>query len=61
MGSKGAALSNAGSYAVSLAMLSLYVRRSGACRRTWNGFSMEAFKDLRPFVALAVPSGFMIW
>ncbi|RLN05167.1 protein DETOXIFICATION 16-like [Panicum miliaceum] len=61
MGSKGAALSNAVSYAVNLAMLALYVRRSGACRRTRNGFSMEAFKDLRPFAALAVPSGFMIW
>jgi MATE family multidrug resistance protein len=39
----------------------VYVRLSSACRRTWNGFSVEAFKELRPFAALAVPSGFMIW
>ncbi|CAO2168238.1 unnamed protein product [Urochloa humidicola] len=60
MGSKGAALANAVSSAVNLAMLALYVRMSSACRRTWNGFSMEAFKELRSFAALAVPSGFMI-
>lgn len=62
MGSKGAALSNAVSYALNLFMLALYVRLSSACkRRTWNGFSMEGFKELRPFAALAVPSALMIW
>ncbi|XP_025821778.1 protein DETOXIFICATION 16-like [Panicum hallii] len=60
MGSKGAALSNAISYSVNLVILAVYVRLSSACRRTWNGFSVEAFKELRPFAALAVPSGFMI-
>jgi Na+-driven multidrug efflux pump len=55
MGSKGAALSNAVSYALNLFMLALYVRLSSACkRRTWNGFSVEGFKELRPFAALAV-------
>ncbi|KAK3142618.1 hypothetical protein QOZ80_4BG0349010 [Eleusine coracana subsp. coracana] len=60
MGIKGAALSNAISYAVNLLILALYVRLSSACERTWNGFSMEGFKELRPFAALAVPSALMI-
>ncbi|XP_048543249.1 protein DETOXIFICATION 16-like [Triticum urartu] len=60
MGAKGAALSNAISYAVNLVMLSLYVRLSSSCRDTWNGFSMEGFKDLRKFADLAVPSAMMI-
>ncbi|GJN02950.1 hypothetical protein PR202_ga20346 [Eleusine coracana subsp. coracana] len=60
MGIKGAALSNAISYAVNLIMLALYVRLSSACERTWNGFSMEGLKELRPFAALAVPSALMI-
>ncbi|KAL6839348.1 hypothetical protein ACP4OV_030845 [Aristida adscensionis] len=60
MGSKGAALSNAISYAVNLAILALYVRLSSACKSTWNGFSMEAFKELRRFTELAVPSAMML-
>ncbi|KAG2582326.1 protein DETOXIFICATION 16-like [Panicum virgatum] len=60
MGSKGAAISNAISYAINLVILAAYIRLSSACERTWNGFSVEAFKELRPFAALAVPSGFMI-
>jgi MATE family multidrug resistance protein len=61
LGSKGAAVSNAISYAVNLVILALYVRLSSACKRTWNGFSMEGFKELRQFANLAVPSAFMIW
>ncbi|XP_066353257.1 protein DETOXIFICATION 16-like isoform X1 [Miscanthus floridulus] len=60
MGSKGAALSNAVSYGLNLVILALYVRLSGACERTWNGFSVEGFKELRQFANLAVPSAFMI-
>ncbi|RLM92705.1 protein DETOXIFICATION 16-like [Panicum miliaceum] len=59
MGSKGAALINAISDAVNLAMLALYVRLSSACKDTWNGFSMEGFKDLG-FADLAVPSAMML-
>lgn len=61
MGSKGAAISNAISYAVNLLMLALYVRLSTACKRSWNGFSMEGLKELRQFAALAAPSALMIW
>ncbi|OEL23783.1 Protein DETOXIFICATION 16 [Dichanthelium oligosanthes] len=60
MGSKGAALSIAISYCVNLAMLALYVRLSGACKRTWAGFSTEAFKDLCRFTELAIPSAMMV-
>jgi MATE family multidrug resistance protein len=61
MGSKGAALSIAVSYAVNVAILATYVRTSSACRDTWKGFSMEGVKELRRFAALAVPSAMMLW
>jgi MATE family multidrug resistance protein len=61
MGSKGAALSNTVSSCINLALLSLYTRLSGACKRTWTGFSMEAFKELRQFAGLAFPSAMMLW
>ncbi|XP_048543745.1 protein DETOXIFICATION 16-like [Triticum urartu] len=60
MGSKGAALATAVSYSTNLAILSLYTRLSGACKRTWTGFSMQAFKELRQFADLAVPSAMMV-
>ncbi|KAJ1267729.1 hypothetical protein BS78_07G079900 [Paspalum vaginatum] len=60
MGSKGAAISNAVSYALNLLILALYVRLSSACKRTWTGFSMDGLKELRGFAALAVPSALMI-
>jgi MATE family multidrug resistance protein len=61
MGSKGAALSGAISYCVNLLMLVLYVRLSSACKRTWTGFSMEAFRELHRFTKLAIPSAMMVW
>ncbi|CAD6334102.1 unnamed protein product [Miscanthus lutarioriparius] len=60
MGSKGAALSSAISYSFNLAMLALYVRFSSACKRTWTGFSTEAFRDLLRFTKLAIPSAMMV-
>ncbi|KAF0922480.1 hypothetical protein E2562_037264 [Oryza meyeriana var. granulata] len=60
MGSKGAALANAISYGVNLAILALYVRVSSTFKGTWSGFSGEAFKELRQFAALAMPSAMMI-
>ncbi|KAI5005621.1 hypothetical protein ZWY2020_032864 [Hordeum vulgare] len=40
----------------------MYTRLSGACGRTWTGFSMEAFAflELRQFTELAVPSTMMV-
>jgi hypothetical protein len=61
MGSRGAALSNAVSYALNLVLLPLYVRLSGACRATWNGFSRDGLTELGRFTQLAVPSAMMIW
>lgn len=60
LGSKGAALSNAVSYSINLVILALYVRLSTTCKNTWSGFSREAFKELRQFTALAMPSAMMI-
>ncbi|TVU30915.1 hypothetical protein EJB05_22568, partial [Eragrostis curvula] len=60
MGSKGAALSTAVTGAINLAMQASYIRMSSACKATWNGFSREAFKELRHFAELAVPSAMMI-
>ncbi|KAE8818872.1 Protein TRANSPARENT TESTA 12 [Hordeum vulgare] len=62
LGSKGAALASAVSYSTNLAILCLYTRLSGACRMTWTWFSMEAFafKELRQFAELAVPSAMMV-
>nr|CAB3494896.1 unnamed protein product [Digitaria exilis] len=60
MGSTGAALGSAISYGINLAMLALYVRLSGTCTRSWTGFSTEAFKELRRFTELAIPSAMMV-
>ncbi|XP_066372989.1 protein DETOXIFICATION 16-like isoform X2 [Miscanthus floridulus] len=60
MGSKGAALSNAISYWVNVAVLAVYVRVSRACKETWTGFSTEAFRDALSFFRLAIPSALMV-
>ncbi|KAK1610426.1 hypothetical protein QYE76_034099 [Lolium multiflorum] len=60
LGSKGAALSNAISYWISVAILAVYVRVSSTCNKTWTGFSVEAFHDLLSFFRLAVPSALML-
>ncbi|KAI4967326.1 hypothetical protein ZWY2020_028404 [Hordeum vulgare] len=62
MWSKEAALASAVSYSTNLAILCLYTRLSGACKRTWSGFSMEApaFKELCQFMELAIPSTMMV-
>ncbi|CAN6170038.1 unnamed protein product [Urochloa humidicola] len=60
LGNKGAALSNAISYWVYVAVLAVYVRVSSACKETWTGFSMEAFHDSLSFFRLAIPSALMV-
>ncbi|KAL6604798.1 hypothetical protein ACP70R_042742 [Stipagrostis hirtigluma subsp. patula] len=60
MGSKGAALGNAVSYWINVAILAVYVRASASCKKTWTGFSMEAFRDALGFLRLAVPSALMV-
>lgn len=41
-------------------LLAIYVKFSPAWKKTWTGFSREAFHDLWNFLKLAVPSAFMI-
>ncbi|KAF8779271.1 hypothetical protein HU200_002952 [Digitaria exilis] len=60
MGSKGAALSNAISYWLNVAVLAVYVRVSSACKETWTGFSTDAFHDALSFFRLAIPSALMV-
>nr|CAB3470481.1 unnamed protein product [Digitaria exilis] len=60
MGSKGAALSNAISYWVNVAILAVYVRVSSSCKETWTGFSMDAFHDALSFFRLGIPSALMV-
>ncbi|RCV31400.1 hypothetical protein SETIT_6G173800v2 [Setaria italica] len=60
LGSAGAALAIAVSYAANLCFLALYVRLSPCCRSTWTGFSREAFRGIPAFFRLAVPSA-MMW
>ncbi|GJM99851.1 hypothetical protein PR202_ga16989 [Eleusine coracana subsp. coracana] len=60
LGSKGAALSNAVSNWINVAVLAVYVRVSDACKETWTGFSEEAFRDAIGFIRLAVPSALMV-
>ncbi|KAF0903383.1 hypothetical protein E2562_027251 [Oryza meyeriana var. granulata] len=60
MGSRGAALGNAISYWINVAILAVYVRVSSSCKKTWTGFSMEAFRDPLSFFLLAVPSALVV-
>ncbi|KAF0903379.1 hypothetical protein E2562_027247 [Oryza meyeriana var. granulata] len=60
MGSKGAALSNGVSYWINVAILAVYVRVSSSCKKTWTGFSTEAFPDALSFFRLAIPSALMV-
>ncbi|CAA6671403.1 unnamed protein product [Spirodela intermedia] len=60
LGGKGAALAVVISHWLNLSLLALYVNLSGACKRTWTGFSKEALHDTVNFVRLAAPSAAMI-
>ncbi|KAJ7559241.1 hypothetical protein O6H91_04G075700 [Diphasiastrum complanatum] len=60
MGNKGAALATSISYWLNVALLILYVKFSVNCKKTWSGFSKEAFSDLKSFFKLAIPSAVMI-
>lgn len=61
LGSKGAALANAISYWINALSLIIYVRISPTCKKTWNGFSKEAFHGILEFLKLSIPSAVMIW
>ncbi|XP_004307901.1 PREDICTED: MATE efflux family protein 6-like [Fragaria vesca subsp. vesca] len=60
LGYKGAALANAITYWINALLLFLYVRISPSCKRTWTGFSKEAFHGLPTFLRLSIPSALML-
>ncbi|RDX57845.1 Protein DETOXIFICATION 16 [Mucuna pruriens] len=61
LGSKGAAIANSISYWLNVILLSLYVKFSPSCARSWTGFSKEALHSIPTFVRLAIPSAVMVW
>lgn len=60
LGNKGAALANAFSYWTNALLLVLYVRTSPSCKKTWTGYSMEAFYGILKFLKLSIPSAIML-
>ncbi|KAK1420896.1 hypothetical protein QVD17_22857 [Tagetes erecta] len=60
LGSRGAALANAISLWINVLLLAVYVRVSPSCKKTWTGFSKEAFHNIPTFLKLAVPSAVMV-
>ncbi|XP_008452139.2 protein DETOXIFICATION 16-like [Cucumis melo] len=59
LGNRGAALANAVSYWINAAAMVVYVRVSPSCRKTWTGFSGEAFCGIVNFLKLSIPSALM--
>ncbi|TYJ02644.1 hypothetical protein E1A91_A13G244300v1 [Gossypium mustelinum] len=60
LGNKGAALANSFSYWTNALLLVLYVRTSPSCKKTWTGYSMEAFYGILKFLKLSIPSAIML-
>ncbi|XP_057420421.1 protein DETOXIFICATION 16-like isoform X2 [Lotus japonicus] len=60
LGSRGAAIANSISYSVNVLILSLYVKFSPLCAKTWTGFSKEALHNIPSFLRLAIPSAIMV-
>ncbi|TVU32468.1 hypothetical protein EJB05_24199 [Eragrostis curvula] len=60
LGIHGAALGIVFSYFFNMSCLALYVRLAPSCKKTWAGFSREAFRGIPAFLKLAVPSALMV-
>ncbi|KAK7358177.1 hypothetical protein VNO77_00101 [Canavalia gladiata] len=60
LGSRGAAIANSISYWVNVLLLTLYVKFSPSCAKTWISFSREALHDIPSFLRLAFPSAVMV-
>lgn len=61
LGSRGAAVANSLSYWMNALLLSIYIKFSPSCKKTWTGFSREALHDVLNFIRLAIPSAVMVW
>ncbi|CAN0891431.1 Protein DETOXIFICATION 16 [Linum grandiflorum] len=60
LGARGAAVSNSISNWVNVVLLSLYIKFSPSCAKTWTGFSKEALVGVWTFLKLAIPSACMV-
>ncbi|XP_051114959.1 protein DETOXIFICATION 16 isoform X2 [Andrographis paniculata] len=60
LGGRGAAVANSLSYWINALLLSLYIKFSSSCLKTWAGFSKEALHDIFNFIRLAIPSAVMV-
>ncbi|KAH6822241.1 MATE efflux family protein [Perilla frutescens var. hirtella] len=60
LGSRGAAVANFISYWINVALLSLYIKFSSSCSKTWTGFSREALHNIPNFLKLGIPSAVMV-
>lgn len=61
MGYRGAAVAISITYWMNVVMLGLYVKFSSSCKKSWPGFSKEAFRNIVAFIRLAIPSAIMVW
>ncbi|TVU32462.1 hypothetical protein EJB05_24193 [Eragrostis curvula] len=60
LGVNGAAMAIVVSYFFNTSCLVLYVTLASSCKKTWTGFSREAFCGIPAFLKLAVPSAMML-
>ncbi|PON82291.1 Multi antimicrobial extrusion protein [Trema orientale] len=60
LGSRGAALANSISYWANVLLISLYIKFSSSCAKTWTGFSKDGLQKIFAFLKLAVPSALML-
>ncbi|XP_062107450.1 protein DETOXIFICATION 14-like isoform X2 [Humulus lupulus] len=60
LGISGAAFSIGASYWLNVVFLGLYMNYSSACEKTRIKFSKEAFRHIREFISLAIPSALML-
>lgn len=60
LGSKGAAIANSISYWINVLLMSLYVKFSSSCEKSWSGFSSEALHNILSFLKISIPSAPML-
>ncbi|KAI4350979.1 hypothetical protein L6164_005379 [Bauhinia variegata] len=59
LGNKGAAIAICLSSWISCIQLSLYIKFSSSCTRSWTGFLTQSFHGIPKFLRLAIPSALM--
>uniref|UniRef100_A0A2N9I0Q8 Protein DETOXIFICATION n=1 Tax=Fagus sylvatica TaxID=28930 RepID=A0A2N9I0Q8_FAGSY len=60
LGYRGAAFAISISYWIYVVLLTLYIKYSSSCTKTWTGFSKEALYNIPTFLKLAIPSAIMV-